>query len=932
MCPSKEGAEKKAPPESVVRIAMDHLDCDALPTVDEVCSFVDQHLSIQVYAHLRPQRAVIVDDILRRLNVRIGDAVVMDGDGEHQDWLPSADRSNWHLWPRLAEFLRQEEDLPPAVLQELDESTDKTLARLESPERLGTWDRRGLVVGHVQSGKTTHYTALAAKALDSGYQVVIVLAGVHNSLRSQTHERFDKHLIGRDSAALLDAIRTGKNPAGASLLGVGQAARRRGDPDLPFSTLVFTSANEDGDFNRKVAGQIQVTPGPTTRLVLVVKKNAVILRQLASWLMTLGTGAGRQGVVTAPTLVIDDEADYASLNTRDLGAEPSTINKLIRQILVSVERVAFVGYTATPFANIFVRTEGDDEPGILGPDLFPRSFIVNLQAPSDYVGPEAVFGHPGDESVGLPERLPLPMHVPLDDTEGWLPDKHKKDHKLGPLPASLITALRLFVVNCATRDARGQARQHSSMLIHVTRFINVQDRVAALVSRMLETERHVLEYGAGPARGDLETAYRRVWQEHIAAGHSSFVERFGRECPRLPEWPDVWSRVLGAFARIKVVQINGQSEDSLAYARTVDGRWVVAIGGDKLSRGLTLSGLSVSYFLRASNMFDTLMQMGRWFGYRPGYVDLCRVFTTRPLMSAFREIALAMEDLRSDFDRMAAAGLTPESFGLRVRTPPDGLVITAANKIRDGDQIGVRFARELVNVLEVQQVGPTAERNQESLRRLFARLGEPRREVRGRKTSHFLWRTSAEAVLDFLSGYEAFSTPSFFAQCDALRRYIGQQMGHDELVDWTVALVSQGLTDDPHPVQVGAFRVPRVARSPLSKPGAERFATQALVGKADEGLDLSESEFANALERSRPTRSGDAPSVPDRDQMRSVRSARNGLLLVYLVMTSTDYEHPGYVPAIAISFPDSTTAQPLSYTVNATWRREHGLLPDDEHE
>lgn len=930
MAEISEAFRKTQSLEDLVAAIMLLMHSEATPTVDEVCGMVDAYLGLIPYAHLLPRRGDAINEILRRVRVRIGDATIMEEHGGlHEKWLPDLDRTTWRLWPRLDDYLRRKEGMPPSVVKELNSSTDEVLSRLESPNRPGTWDRRGLVVGHVQSGKTTHYTALAAKALDAGYQIVIVLAGVHNSLRSQTHERFDKHLLGRDSAALLEAIRAGRAPHGAPVLGVGSLADERGDPGLEFSILTCTTSGEDGDFSRKIAGQIQLNVSSGTRLVIVVKKNAILLPQLAKWLRTLSAGTGKQGLVSAPTLVIDDEADHASINTKDDDDDPTTINREIRLILKGFERVGFVGYTATPFANIFIPTEGSSDTATYGPDLFPSAFIASLKAPSNYVGPDVVFGHPGDESVGLPERLPLPMHVAVDDADEWMPDRHKKTHVPGPLPPSVFEALRLFVITCATREARGHREHHSSMLLHVTRFINVQDRVCTQVKRAMEVDREVLELGAQGAIAELERRYREIWLGRLASQHDAFVERFGSDCPPLPEWPDVWSRVVSALARISVIQVNGESQDALAYSRTPAGRWVVAIGGDKLSRGLTLEGLAVSYFLRTSNMFDTLMQMGRWFGYRHGYVDLCRVYTTPLLMNAFREIALAMEELRSDFDRMAAADLTPEKFGLRVRAPSDRLLITAANKIRRGEQVGVRFASELVQVLEVQRDGAVARCNEESLQALIAGLGAPRREVRGRKTSHFIWKTTADRVLEFLGGYEAYATPSFFMQCEALRRYIEEQLKNGELREWAVAIVSQGQKDDPNPVHLGTVTVPRVMRTPSEGLGSDRFGTQALVGKADEGLDLSEAEYNKALRGSRTTKAGGVPTVPDREEMRNARPADRGLLLIYLVRT-TEYSQSGYVPAIAISFPESTTAKPLAYTVNETWRREHGLVEDDD--
>src|SRR5262245_56612065 len=190
------------------------------------------------------------------------------------------------------------------------------------------------------------------------------------------------------------------------------------------------------------------------------------------------------------------------------------------------------------------------------------------------------------------------------------------------------------------------------------------------------------------------------------------------------------------------------------------------------------------------------MQMGRWFGYRPRYADLCRVYTQPQLHAAFRAIALATDDLRHDLDYMAAIGKTPEEFGLRVRTPSDGLLITSANKVRRGEQVSVRFAATLVQALEMPRTGSQADENRAATRDLIAHLGPPRRDVRGTTAAHFLWHdVPVQTVLGFLERYEAFITPSFFNHCETLRRYIAEQIRQRELTGWSVAVVSRNVAE-----------------------------------------------------------------------------------------------------------------------------------------
>jgi hypothetical protein len=492
--------------------------------------------------------------------------------------------------------------------------------------------------------------------------------------------------------------------------------------------------------------------------------------------------------------------------------------------------------------------------------------------------------------------------------------------------------VRLFVLVCAARAARGDENTHNSMLVHATRFVNVQTRVADQIQAELDALRNVLSFGGPGSTIDERQGMERLWRENMLEKHEAFRLQLGDSCLPLPTWEDIWSRVDAALKRITVMRLNGTSADALKYSKNPEGVYVIAVGGDKLSRGLTLEGLSISYFLRTSNMFDTLLQMGRWFGYRSGYADLCRVFTTPTLYSAFREIALAMEDLRSDLDLMADTKKTPMEFGLRVRTPQDGLVITSANKIRRGDPVQVRFADSLIQTLEVPRTTPQAGENRVAVRQFVESLGEADRTVRGKKVPHLLWSgVSADKVLEFLSGYEAFSTPSFFSRCNAIRTYIRQQVEKGELTDWTVAVVSKRTS--PAQTKLGRYDVNLAERGRDADAAApdDRLRMRGVVGSEEEAFDLSQAQYDEA-DAVRASKEEDAPKF--RETVRKLRPATRGLLLIYplKIMDEPLLPNEDFIAAVALSFPASDTAQPLSYTVNDVWKQQYGLIdePDDD--
>ena len=914
-------------------------DPASMPTPEEVGCRVDELLQNSHLAGLRSERISAIEEILRRLTTRIGAATVLENNEGHEEWLSAVNKKEWRFWERLVEYLQHVMGFPRSVIVELEQSTDNVLGRLESPERSGAWDRRGLVFGHVQSGKTTHYTALAAKALDAGYQVVIVLAGIHNSLRSQTHERLDYYLLGRDSARYIEAATRGGGNVGPRHVGVGERDLRLGRLPVP-NVITFTSSASNGDFRRTVAQQIGMDLGPGSRLVLVIKKNATILENLLLWLDSLHAQNMADRRHRAPALVIDDEADHASLDTgSDPEAEPRRINGLIRRLLAAFERVGYVGYTATPFANIFIPPDFAHES--YGRDLFPEHFILNLKAPSNHIGPSAVFGNPGDESIGVPSQEPLPMFNPVSDAAQWMPDRHRRTHEPGPLPQTLKDALMSFVLACAARRCRGQLDVHNSMLVHVTRFVDVQGRVHAQISREIEAWQNLIAYSSGGPLAELKDKMRRLWEEDFAAHHDVFSARFPDQTPPLPSWGQVWNEVPESIRRIQVNQVNGTVNDALSYSRTPNGLYVIAIGGDKLSRGLTLEGLTISYFLRTSRIYDTLMQMGRWFGYRPGYIDLCRVFAPTFLRDRFREISLAVEELRKDLDFMADARMTPRDFGLRIRLPSEGLLVTSPDRMRSGQDIMVRFAGQLVQTLTMPR-GGDANRNRNAVDTLIADIGRlPERSVREDLSSHLVWhRVPAATVMKFLGEYEAFHTPCFCQRCNGLRKFIAEELERNELAEWTVGIISKRKPkDEKSYATIGGQRVALVERDRQDGGMPDRYTTQAVVGSADEAIDLTGAEYAKALEKTRASaREGvdvDAISIPKREYTREVRPSTRGLLLIYPI---ADTENPApdctgsYVPALAVSFPKILATGAVGYRVTDDWLRQHGELDDWEGE
>lgn len=542
-----------------------------------------------------------------------------------------------YLWSRYKRFM--EESLPFKVVKTMDDDTDIVMNLLENPKTNNEFSTYGMVVGHVQSGKTANYSALISKAADAGYKFIVVIAGGLNNLRDQTQERLNYSFIGRDDG---------------KYSGVGNYA------DTDKAKLPISLTTKYADFNKSDANKEFDLDMGNRPVILVIKKNTHTLTNVISWLKS----HYKNGIRDHSMLLIDDESDYASVNTKDEN-NPTSINKKIRELLNMFRKSAYVAYTATPYANIFIDYKAENEK--YGEDLFPKDFIYALAAPTNYFGAQRIFLDEDKKHF-----------VEVSDHEDFLPLNHKKDLELNSLPPSLEEAIRLFVLNVAIRHLRRQEDKHNSMMIHVTRFTDVHKEVYLEVSQYLEKnlKKHIEIHGKMP--NALENKYVSLLKETFDKHH--FQLEF--------KWEEVLSKLTDVINTIHTKEVHQKSTSGkLIYPEDKAVNYIV-VGGMSLARGYTLEGLSVSYFLRNTIFYDTLMQMGRWFGYRPDYEDLCKIYTTDEIFERFKTIIIATDDLIDSLEKMRSLNMTPRDFGLAVQQHPDsGLQVTARNKQKETTDI-----------------------------------------------------------------------------------------------------------------------------------------------------------------------------------------------------------------------------------------------------
>lgn len=810
---------------------------------------------------------------------------LVDLEAKHDDqWVEKCTDIIWTYANAYDAFLR-EEGLQ-AIVAPLREVTTRILGLLQDPHSEGTsWNRRGLVIGHVQSGKTANYTGLIARAADAGYKFIIVIAGIHNNLRKQTQERIDKAFIGRSS-----------DPDDRRKIGVGLKR------EYPHPV---TLTNIRDDFSRQTAAQAGWQINDFSKpIIVIIKKNVTTLKALYEWLYSMNTrGEGR--IADIPMLMIDDEADNASINTNKDDIDPTRTNEKIRQILSLFAKSCYVGYTATPFANIFINPEAYSKEVL--EDLFPRDFIYCLDAPNTYFGAEKVFLN--DETSETFLRT-------IEDCEDFLPYNHRRDLQIQDLPPSLLAAFNAFIVARAIRNIRGQANKHCSLMVNVSRFVQIQREVKTLLVNYADQMRHAIQANY---RMPESHSSQNIYMKGL---HQAFEAEFG-SCN--VTWVEVKDRLQDVFQHLSFFVINSKSDDVLDYARFARegvGLTAVAIGGLSLSRGLTIEGLTISYMYRNTRMYDTLMQMGRWFGYRPGYEDICRVYLSPDSIDWYAHIAQASEELRQQIKRMRRDKLSPKQFGLFVRSHPDALLITARNKMRASQEVTLEqnLSGDLKETNIVSTDPDVSGRNFALIERFWKRnfdTGSPEDTKKG-----LIFRNvAAKTVLEFLSGFECH--PLYARQMSIVEKYLELISEHHPHVD--VLLISPGGIDPEQPYRLKSQK--RAVSKGRLDGTAWRLNKGRVASRGDESLGLSAEQKALAEDEAR--KENQSPSDWH------YRAARNKpLLMIHSLQPKSD-EVKGPIPAYGVSFPCGEYSTTVSVVVNKVWLEQmqgYDDNPDDEED
>lgn len=699
-------------------------------------------------------------------------------------------------WPALLGYLREVKKWKDAS-DSLDESSSEIVSLLANPTE-ESFRCRGLVVGYVQSGKTANMTAVIAKAVDAGYNLIILLGGVTNKLRAQTQRRIEADVVNRHGTLWQK----------------------------------YTTTDDAGDFVKPANGQF-VMPHRGGAQLAVIKKESTRLEKLLETVTKTQPPILRK----LKALIIDDECDQASVNSGADDEEMTRINETIRRLIAALPCVSYVGYTATPFANVFInpfpaRADKLD-------DLYPEDFITALPRPKGYFGTLEVFGEfdASADSDEIDFGRDMFRSIPEEEIARLVP-KGKNGHKTftPAVTPQLQKAILWFLMTCAIRRLRGQANDHMTMLVHTSAYVAQHDGMAEAIRIWLNTNRNDIESLAGP----VGTLMSEVFAEEIVRSPLSSHQQIDYLSTSIKR---VLPEVMQA---LELAVENGESLERLDF--TGEPKTYIVVGGSVLARGLTLEGLCVSFFLRTSLQYDTLLQMGRWFGFRKGYEDLPRLWTTKDLISNFRALAQVEEEIRKEISTYRTAEVTPLDFAVKVRSIP-GLAITSAAKMRHAIRTSISFDGRHEQTVRFNHLdSAVVEKNWRAASELVNQLiDDGYRRIKDR----VFGEVPASVIRKFLVNYN---------MCDRqlnlnkqlLLSYLDGCVSR--MPTWNVAVMS--LERESPTAQLGGLNVAPFIRSQLKEP-SDYADIKALMSKHDVLVDVEDSvPFPTAgwdeLKRRRP--------------------------------------------------------------------------------
>lgn len=821
-----------------------------------------------------------------------------------------------------------------SMINETERSSLEIIKKIGDPKNTGNFFVKGLVVGSVQSGKTSNFNAVVNSSIDVGYKLIIVLSGIMEDLRRQTQIRTEKEVEG-------------KMVAQDKFIGVGEIASFGQLGQFTDVNQVILPTSTQNDFNRTMQ-QAHFSLNNTN--ILICKKNTSVLQNLLLWLNEyLLENNDKHNI---PFLIIDDEADNASIN--NLGHKGSEyankINGHIRALLALFNRKTYIGYTATPFANILqdwnnkpetkwkvkdsrnnLELEFDQEG-----NLFPDDFIELLIPPSNYIGPKNFF----ETRIEDIKKIEPLLAEPLTDYIEYFPERVEilsddsligvkkynnqkefdidlnartrfgtfQDYKQATrattkydnfpieIPKSLDEAIKCFIVSIAIRLSRRPEliqsklfHPHNTMLIHISRFSDWQCKTKKLIIEKIDYLKTRLNNDTLSASDSIFIEFERIWIKYYADAVNNIreylPENYEDEYLTRKTFLEVRDLLVSAINGIEVKAVNTVEKDVLDY-ESGEKKYIV-IGGNKLSRGFTLEGLTINYFIRNTNFADTLLQMGRWFGYRPGYLDCCKLFTTADSFEKFDQCTWTIEELEEEFRMLSKAKKKPKDYATKVLTHPGALQITRPAILKNSIVEKWSFEDKLLQTTDLLINKNSIETSWNNFKSVYEKYKDGFHFNDYRKA--IILETDVNGLEDFLVSQSTFvDYPT-----EAIIRFIRKCNEFNKLTNWTIAIKTSGSTENylyqkdtkfaaniqlikRSSQEKGKYHVKLLEKNIFKVSGGS---SNILSGGRDMSMTLEEQEIINIEEEFKAKFKKNAPEKAFREKMKPT----DGLLVVFLM-------------------------------------------------
>jgi hypothetical protein len=838
---------------------------------------------------------------------------------------------------RYLKYLDEKLGRSKKIIEETNRSSLEIIKKIGDPKNTDNFFVKGLVVGSVQSGKTSNFNAVVNSAIDVGYELIIVLSGIMEDLRRQTQIRTQKEVVGEKRG---------------TFVGVGEVASFGIQGDYKNVSQIIVPTSIDRDFNLQMK---ESDFSLNHKNILICKKNTSVLQNLLLWLKEyLNENNDKHNI---PFLIIDDEADNASIN--NLGHKgkdyANKINGHIRALLALFNRKTYIGYTATPFANILqdwnkkpetkwkvkdtrnnIELEFDQEG-----NLFPDDFIELLNPPSNYIGPKNFFETRIEEDIKKIEPL---LAEPLTDHIEYFPERveelsdnsligvkkysnkyefdddpnaksrfesfqnyreltratTKYDNFPVEIPKSLDDALKCFIISIAIRLHRRPEliqsklfHPHNTMLIHISRFSDWQCRTKKLIEEKINKIKINLKNDTLTSEDSIYKEFEKIW---INYKYTEVINNLKEYLPNNYEdeyltkidFEDIIKLLVSAIDGIEVKAVNTVEKDVLDYENG-EKKYIV-IGGNKLSRGFTLEGLTINYFIRNTNYADTLLQMGRWFGYRPGYLDCCKLFTTADTFEKFDQCTWTIEELEEEFRKLSNDKKKPKDYATKVLTHPGTLQITRPAILKNAVTETWSYEDRLVQTTEFELTSDKISNSWQKFKITYKKYAPEFKFDENRK--FIILKKDTQALEDILN---SISTPTSKFEKSAIIRFIKLCNIYDKLTNWTIAINTSGSSREVHKEYTGFNTGVKLTKRKGPEESSFRFykklfesniftasgnSSNIVTSPTDLSLVLTESEKSQAEENFRSNNPGKNP--PERIY-REIMKDSDGLLVIYLM-------------------------------------------------